>query len=446
MMSLIMMLIFMLFLIMVDISFKTLFFSIQIMLVYYIMIFKYIIINKVWLGIYLLLGVDMYSLSMCFLSLWIIMLMLISLKYDIYYNFYMFIILILLLMLVFCFLFMNYLMFYIFFESSMIPTLLLIIGWGGQPERVMAGYYMFIYMMFSSLPMLIIMFMLKNNFISMNYLILMNQYIYYKFFSFLFYFFMIFAFLVKLPMFIFHLWLPKAHVEAPLVGSMVLAGVMLKLGSYGLIRSILMMMNLSMNYNIIFMIMNLWGGVILSLICFIQIDMKMLVAYSSIVHMSVMLIGIFSMMFVGYLGAYLMMIAHGICSSGLFYLVNMNYIRMGSRMFIMNKGLMMFFPNVSLWWFMFCISNMSSPFSLNLFSEIMVLFSIFNYSFFILLLMILIMFFSSLYNIYMYMLINHGKMNFYLNKFYFNSIIEYMVLILHWVPLNLLFLNLFFFI
>nr|AZL93187.1 NADH dehydrogenase subunit 4 [Diapriidae sp. ZJUH_2016010] len=441
MMSLIMMLLFMILMIYFKMILKYIFYTNIMMFMLMIFLMKFIYLEFMWISIYLNYGIDKYSYGMIILCLWIMFMMIFSSKKIIKFNLFMFMLLLLLLLLMMCFYSMNYLMFYLFFESSLIPTILLIIGWGMQPERIKAGYYMFLYTMFSSLPLLLMIFILKEYFFSLNYLILLNKNININY-ELMFYFFMIFSFMVKLPIFLFHLWLPKAHVEAPLVGSMILAGVMLKLGSYGLIRSMIMMMNLSMKFNLYMFILSLWGGLILSLICFMQIDLKMLVAYSSIVHMSIMLMGMLTLNMSGYMGSYLLMISHGICSSGLFYLVNLNYLRLNSRLFIFNKGMIMLMPNLSLWWFLMCVMNMSSPFSLNLFSEIMILMCLMKWSYLILLMLIFYMFLMSIYSIFLFIMINHGKLNLYINKMYFNYMNEYLLIMLHWFPMNLIFLNL----
>nr|YP_010480543.1 NADH dehydrogenase subunit 4 [Nasonia giraulti]ACH81760.1 NADH dehydrogenase subunit 4 [Nasonia giraulti]UVN15271.1 NADH dehydrogenase subunit 4 [Nasonia giraulti] len=394
--------------------------------------------NENWMNLYSWLGMDLLGYMLTLLSLWIIMLMfMVSFKFNNNKMFSM-ILLLLLLSLMFSFMSINYFMFYLYFEISLFPTFLLIMGWGYQPERINASMFMMLYTMFASLPLMIIMFYLLNYFNSLNYLIILNNIIEFNYLKGIMYLYMIFAFLVKLPLFMLHMWLPKAHVEAPICGSMILAGVMLKLGGYGIIRSMMMMLNYSKNFNYMIMIISLFGMMMLSLVCLRQYDMKMLVAYSSVVHMGMMLLGVSSMTNWGVVGGYLMMMAHGLCSSALFVLVNLFYSCSKSRNMFINKGMLNLLPTISMWWFLFCICNMSSPVSLNLLSEIMIINIMLSWSINMILLLMISMYLSSMYSLYLFSYSQHGKYNSLTNKMSINNISEYLLLLLHWIPLNLI--------
>nr|UPX88767.1 NADH dehydrogenase subunit 4 [Ernodes articularis] len=382
-------------------------------------------------------GVDMISYFLLLLSIWVCGLMMMA-SFLIYNNnnnisFFMINLLLLLLMLICTFSVMNLFMFYLFFEGSLIPILLLILGWGYQPERIQAGIYLLFYTLFMSLPMLIGIFYLFNQFNTMMFYFLSM----FNINNFILFFILIMSFLVKMPMVFIHLWLPKAHVEAPISGSMILAAIMLKLGAYGIIRMMILFQNIILKYNYIFISLSLLGGIYISLMCLHQVDMKSLIAYSSVVHMSGVLSGLLILNFWGYNGAYMMLIGHGLCSSGLFCILNLNYERSFSRMLMMNKGLLMIMPNLCMWWFLLLSSNMSAPPSLNLISEISLINSMMSWAQSLMFLLIMLCFFSALYSLYLYMSSQHGKF-LMLNNLYFINSREYLLMFLHWIPLNLL--------
>nr|UYA96514.1 NADH dehydrogenase subunit 4 [Janus sp. 1 GYN-2022d] len=394
-----------------------------------------------WENLSYFLGCDLFSFGLILLSFWICSLMMLAsesvIRFNYYYNFFIFIILLLLFMLYCTFSSMNLFLFYLFFEASLIPTLFLILGWGYQPERLQAGLYLLFYTLLVSLPLLVGIF----------FIYLMNNSLYMPLFEnfsclfMLFYMSMIMAFLVKMPMFLVHLWLPKAHVEAPVSGSMILAGIMLKLGGYGLLRVFGMLLYMGKTFNFIWISISLLGGCIVSLMCLRQIDLKSLIAYSSVSHMGVVLGGLMTLSYWGCSGSYSLMIAHGLCSSGLFCLANISYERLGSRSLLINKGLINFMPSMALWWFLLSSSNMAAPPSLNLLGEIILLNSLISWSWLTMLTLSFLSFFSAAYTLYMYSYSQHGKIYSGVYSCSQGYCREYLLLFLHWFPLNLLILN-----
>lgn len=236
---------------------------------------------------------------------------------NIYRKKFSIVILILLVILFLTFSVINFLVFYIFFERRLVPVLLIIFKWGKYYDRQEAGKYLLIYTLFASFPFLLI---LINIYIDNGTLIIINFLVNDKRIDLFIYILILIIFLVKLPIIFFHIWLPKAHVEAPVSGSLILAGVILKLGGYGIFRIIKLMKGLSYNLRENLVCYRYIGGLIVCMVRIIQIDLKSLVAYRSVVHIAVIIRGIYTIRFNGEVGGIFIIVGHGVCSSSLFYI------------------------------------------------------------------------------------------------------------------------------
>ena len=237
-------------------------------------------------------------------------------------------IVVLLLRLVLTFSTIRIIIFYFFFEWSLIPIFFIIIGWGYQPERLKARLALFFYTLFASLPLLISIILAVSWSDTIKIRIIFRVEI-----SKFLWLISVLAFLVKFPIYLVHLWLPKAHVEAPVSGSIILAGVLLKLGGYGILR-LVRITNVNIFICQTFSLV-LVGAGILRILCVVQRDIKVVIAYSSVVHIALVIAGVLRLTKWGFEGTIIIMLAHGVCSSGIFAAANLIYERGHSRSFFL---------------------------------------------------------------------------------------------------------------
>nr|YP_010719374.1 NADH dehydrogenase subunit 4 [Triplophysa nanpanjiangensis]WDR47658.1 NADH dehydrogenase subunit 4 [Triplophysa nanpanjiangensis] len=331
-------------------------------------------------------------------------------------------------------------MFYIMFEATLIPTLIIITRWGNQTERLNAGTYFLFYTLTGSLPLLIALLLLQQSTGTLSMLILqysqpltLNSWGHNIWWA-----GCLIAFLVKMPLYGVHLWLPKAHVEAPVAGSMVLAAVLLKLGGYGMMRMMLMLDPLSKELAYPFIILALWGILMTGSICLRQTDMKSLIAYSSVSHMGLVAGGILIQTPWGFTGAIILMIAHGLVSSALFCLANTTYERTHSRTMMLARGLQMMFPLTAIWWFTANLANLALPPLPNLMGEIMIITTLFNWSPWTIMITGLGTLITAAYSLYLFLVTQRGMTPNHIKGLSPFHTREHLLMTLHLIPVILL--------
>nr|YP_009162012.1 NADH dehydrogenase subunit 4 [Litoditis aff. marina PmIII]AKS28862.1 NADH dehydrogenase subunit 4 [Litoditis aff. marina PmIII] len=324
---------------------------------FFIMLFSIMMFNNCsWTGLFMV--VDSYTfILLVIMSIFILGMVVISEKNN---N----LLILSEILIVICILFFipsNMMMLYMFFELSMFPILVMILGYGSQIEKINSSYYLMFYAAFCSFPFLFVYFKSDFNLV----------FAYFNFFiSWEMFFILSLSFMMKFPIYFLHLWLPKAHVEAPTTASMLLAGLLLKLGTAGFLR-ILSSMNFI--HNNVWIIISFLGMILGSFCCVFQSDSKSLAAYSSVTHMSFLLLSLIFISMSSKISSLMLMLAHGYTSTLMFYLIGEFYHTSSSRMiYFMNS----FFSSSMIMGILFAVvflSNSGVPPSLSFLSEFMVI-------------------------------------------------------------------------
>ena len=324
-------------------------------------------------------------------------------------------------LLIFVFSVLDIFLFYILFELILLPMLLIIFIWGSRSRKIKASFYFFLYTLFGSLFMLVGILLLYYEFGTTNLLLLSYlEVTYIK--QLLFWILFFFSFAIKIPMFPFHIWLPEAHVEAPTIGSVILAGLLLKLGAYGFLRIVLPLFpQATIFFQPFVLTLASLGVLYASFILLCQMDLKKIIAYSSVAHMNFAVLGLFSNTILGIQGSLFLFISHGFSSSALFILVGILYERYHTRLLPYYGGLVQLMPLYAIFFFFFTIANFGFPGTSNFIGEFLIFLGLGQKSFFLICCAGVGMLFSVIYSILLFSRLLFGELKFYYLIFSFYS-------------------------
>jgi NADH-quinone oxidoreductase subunit M len=367
--------------------------SIFIFLFSFTLIFKFDMsnVNLVWsfhitwnsfLNIYYSGGIDGFSLLFIVLTAFLIpFCVLYSWNQFVYFFKELMLLLFTIEFLLFNFFFVSDLFFFfIFFESILLPMFILIGNFGSRQRKIHASFQFFLFTTIGSFLLLVAVFLVFLHEGSTDF-----QALYFGTFSYELQLFLWFCFFislaVKVPLFPVHIWLPEAHVEAPTVGSVILAGVLLKMGTYGMLRFVTPLFSFGNFYfNPFVFILSFMSIYYVSLVTFCQIDLKKLIAYSSVAHMGYVTLGLFTYNFIGLQGSIFLMLSHGVVSSLLFFLIGMLYDRYKTRLIFFYKSIYSYMPLFTLFLFFSTLANVGFPGTIGFVGEFLLMLSFLSIS------------------------------------------------------------------